>query len=145
MMRAYDRRGPLRVEFQWRPQGEIREDLAERLVRKGPENLWRRCARRVEFELPWYQQLLEGDVDETPSNQRVESTLNEAMFQISHQFGPSFLMFGLLGFDLTDLMKKPDAFSGPQYRKFSKWCDDHERAGNDVSQARKELEKRCPK
>jgi hypothetical protein len=107
--------------------------------------MWRRCAKRVEFDLDWYQQLLTGDVEETPSDARVESTLNEAMQQHAHQYGASLFILEQLGFDLADLTKRPDAFSGPQYRKFSKWCDEHASRGQDVTQARKELEKRCPK
>jgi hypothetical protein len=145
LMRCYDRRGPLRIETQWRPKGDARDVVPDLLVRKGAAHMWRRCAKRVGFQLDWYQDLLKGEVEETPTDQRVESTLNEAMFQLSRQFGASFFMFGLLGFDLADLKSDQVEFSGPQYRKFSKWIDEHERAGNDVTKARRELEKRCPK
>jgi hypothetical protein len=145
MMRAYDRRGPLRIEMQWRPQGEAREIVPELLVRKGACHMWRRCASRVRLKLPWYEELLVGDIEDVPRDPRSTSALDEAMFQLNRQFGPTFFMLGQMGFTLDDLRSTPGQFSGVQSRKFASWLDAHERAGNDVSDARRELEKRCPK
>ncbi len=145
MMRAYDRRGPLRIETQWRPQGEAREIVPELLVRKGVSHMWRRCASRVRLKLPWYEELLAGDIEDVPPDPRLSSPLDEAMFQLNRQFGATFFMLGEMGFTLDDLRSTPAQFSGVQSRKFATWLDAHERAGNEVSDARRELEKRCPK
>jgi hypothetical protein len=146
MLRCYDRRGPLRIETQWRPQGVARELVADLLVRKGAAHMWRRCASRVVFpKLEWYGDLLAGDVEDVPVDQRGASSLDEAMYQAWKQHGSSFWMFGLLGKDLTDLQRAPEVLTPPQARKFRSWTDAHERAGHDVSTARRELEKRCPR
>ena len=142
-LRAYDKRGPLRVEFEWRPQGGAREIIPDLLVQKGPAQLWRRCASRVEFKADWYRQLARGDFDEVPAPERTESALNEAMYHLYKQQGLSLWMFGLIGFNLQDLQRVPDVLTGPQERKFRSWLDAHEKAGNDVTHARAELEKRC--
>lgn len=146
MVRAYDRRGPLRIETQWRPQGEVRGIVAEMLVKRGPAHMWRRCASRVSLKLDWYQQLLAGDVEDMPSAQRVDSILEDAKYQLWHQQGLTIWMLGIMGETLASLQRVPDTpLTGPQVRKFRSWLDAHERAGNNVAEARRELEKRCPK
>ncbi len=143
LIRAYDRRGPLRIETQWRPQGDAREVVPELLAKKGPAAMWRRCAKRVRFELPWYRQLLEGDdVEELPTDDRGASVLEEAMFQLYKQQGLTLWMLGLLGFGLDDLRQVPDQLRGSQVAKYRTSLAARGRQGHDVTNARADLEER---
>ncbi len=145
MIRAYDRRGPLRIETQWRPQGEARGIIPEMLVRRGAAHVWRQCASRVRLKLDWYEELLAGEEEKLPASMRVDSMLEEAKFQLWRQQGISLWMLGMMGETIETLRRVPDLLTGPQARKLRAWLDGHERAGNDVAEARRELEKRCPK
>jgi hypothetical protein len=145
MLRIYDRRGPLRIETQWRPQGVARGLVPELLVRKGAAHMWRRCASRVRLKLDWYQQLLAGDVEELPPDMRVQSALGDAVFHIWKQQGISLWALHSMGYEVPDLMRVPDELTGPQERKLRRWADDAERDGRDVTAFRVELERRCRK
>ena len=57
-LRVYDRRGPLRLEFQWRPNDK---DALLAHAATDPDAIWRMLAKRIEFPLSWYRDLLRGD------------------------------------------------------------------------------------
>lgn len=142
-LRAYDRRGPLRLEFQWRPDDrKVRELLPKALQRWGPMMTWRTLAAGVKFPMPWYRQLLAGETLEFTRAAAEESSLEQVADQLREQFGRTLWAMRILGMQLTDLAVAPEApMRGDLAAKFLRWAAEGERQGYDGEKLRQEV--RC--
>lgn len=99
-LRTYDRRGPLRLEFQWRPTD--RDGLLAQVLLKDIEAAWRMLASKIVFELPWYKALLQGPVANFAVEAR-ESDWQRAAQELKTQYGVTLWMLDLLGIDVQQL------------------------------------------
>jgi hypothetical protein len=145
-LRAYDQRGPLRIEWQHRPvHRDVGECVAGRLLRKGLAESWRTLARAVTFPMPWYRELLSGSAEILPNLVRVDASFEDAVMQLRKQWGGVLWALQGVGLGLDDLAVAPVALRGSQAAKYRSWAASAERAGYDVSAFREHVERLCPK
>ncbi len=140
-MRAYDRRGPLRIETQWRPERDVGRELPELILKHGAGHWWRSTAAAVKFPMPWYRELLEQPAQVIPQVPQVGAALAEALEQFSQQWGQALWAFGMLGLGLEDLQRIPEALRGSQVAKLVAWGQAGKSLGYDgdrlITEARK--------
>lgn len=127
--RVYDRRGPLRLEWQWRPPGEVGECVPGMMLRRGAGTMWRTLAESAVFPMPWYQELLRGDRVDFASGITKESSLRQALEQMILQHGSSFWAFDKLGLKLSDLAVPPEYPRGRLVAKWLRWANEADEFG----------------
>lgn len=138
--RMYTKRGPLRVEFEVKPEAScVREWLPFALKKYGAAGLWRWCGKRIEFPLPWYQDLLLGEVAEVSRAIEAETRLEGTMAALRRQFGQSFFALLLAGVKLEDLADGSKKWRVQQQRRFATWPADARALGYDPSALEKRL------
>lgn len=123
-VRCYDRRGPLRIEHQWRPgdktQGRF---VVEVLLKHGAGPVWRSLSSRVKFpQVQWYMDLLGGSSMELVFKPRISSALPDAVEQFKKQWGMSLCAMMLLGVSPDDLSRPLANLTGDQVAKFTEWA-----------------------
>lgn len=148
-LRAYTQRGPLRLEWQYRPAGKNAGGAAvHQIHRYGVLPMWRFLSQtKLMFHPPWFVDLAEGDVAEVPTDARENSTLNEAMEQLRHQYGASLFAMLALGVKLEDLAVRPDVndIKSTVRAKFRRWADEADKMGLDGQPLRDFLRARAEK
>ena len=142
-IRIYDRRGPLRIEPQWRPSRRMGEQVPELLATKGATHVWRALAARAEFTAPWYQDLLHGELPKIETEPRFDPAFLEGMQQLWKQFGLTFWAWNLLGVQLEDVQRVPKKLRGSQAAKFRAWADAATKLGYDGDALKREISKLC--
>jgi hypothetical protein len=140
LLRVYDQRGPLRLEFVLRPQKIAGQQLPEIVARRGVASVWRSLAQGIRFPLTWYQQLLQGDTAELGETVFEESSLAKVIDQLQLQLGPSFWALQKLGLQLADLGTPPEQIRGEVAAKFLRWSDEAAELGFDGAKLRKDVE-----
>lgn len=79
-MRAYDKRGPLRIEYELKPKDKtLRRFIASSLVKQGPASLWRGAAQLCVFEVEWFKKLMSGDAVEIQRRAASRSEIEESI------------------------------------------------------------------
>jgi hypothetical protein len=142
-LRVYDRRGPLRLEFQYRPHKQMGHQLPDLLLQvDGPGEMWRTLARKVEFKVPWYQRLLVGHCRELTIDARTESTFLEALEHLRKQFGVTLWAALVAGYDLDDLVRDPERLRGQEAAKLLSWARQCDRIGYDGAALKREVKDR---
>jgi hypothetical protein len=122
MCRAYDRRGPLRIEWQWKPSDrEVRSSLPSTLLKYGPSGMWRRLGHACVWPCTWYQQLLRGECADVVSGPRKPDDLARTMAAVSEQMGATLAGLLLAGVNLGELAVMPRKPNAEQVRKFAAW------------------------
>jgi hypothetical protein len=146
MMRAYDQRGPLRIEWQHRPNNrDVASDVAARLLNKGMPQAWRTLAQAVKFPMAWYRELLSGSAEILPSAVRGDAALDAVVCQLRKQWGGVLWAFQALGIGLDDLVRPPESLRGSQAAKLRSWAAAADTCGYDGEKLRQEVERLCPK
>lgn len=140
-LRAYDKRGPLRLEWQFRPTRQLGGFLPEILRRRGPRPLWRTCAQYAVWPLPWYQELLEGDTIDWPLERTKAGGLQSYLDSLREQHGPNLWALMLLGLTLQDLAVEPERPRGRVITKYTRWADEAPEVGYNPEALKKAL--RC--
>lgn len=107
--RVYDKRGPLRIEKQWRPERESGQLAIEVTQRQGVAPVWRALSGDLRFKLPWYQELLAGETVTLPAVVEQDSSWCKFMDQLRLQYGPTMYALRQLGVDLAELAVEPEA------------------------------------
>lgn len=139
-LRAYDRRGPLRLEFQWRPSSEVGRVVPEYLERKGAAAVWRSMAESIKFPMPWYQELLAGEVAVLPKMHETDSALMQVLEHLQVQLGTTLWALELLGIDVRTLAVEPEApMRGDLAAKQLRWAADADVQGYDGDKLRAEV------
>ena len=121
-IRAYDRRGPLRIETQWRPPRAVGQVLPELVLKHGAAHWWRSTARAVKFPMPWYRELLEEPSQVIPHIPDASAELEQVIQQLSHQWGQVLWACGKLGMTLDTLQRAPERLRGSQVAKLKAWA-----------------------
>ena len=139
-LRAYDRRGPLRLEWQWRPD-KLPGQMAARLLRhSGARVMWRSLAHATRFPMTWYRELLEGDCIELTQPKEEPCELGEFVEEFRKQWGPSLYALRLCGYTIDDLSVVPRSpMKGELAAKFLKWSGEAEQLGYDGSKLKQEV------
>ncbi|HEX2973365.1 MAG TPA: hypothetical protein VHP11_13605 [Tepidisphaeraceae bacterium] len=140
-LRAYDVRGPLRLEWQWRPERESGRLVARTVKQMGPTAIWRSLADSAVWPMSWYQKMLEGDRPEWMRPESDESSLEQSQEALWKQWGTKLWALDELGFTLGDLMAPPEQrpVRGDTVAALLKWCDEAEKTGRDASKLRAKL------
>jgi hypothetical protein len=140
-LRAYDVRGPLRLEWQWRPKGkDAGRAVPHMLAHHGVLPMWRGlCQAKLTFKLPWFKEVAEGSAVELVAPLREDVLLLEAIEHLQFQFGPSLWAMKLVGITLEDLAVKPDNLKSTLRAKLLRWADEADKLGRDGSKLRQEL------
>lgn len=141
-LRMYDRRGPLRIEFQIRPNKELKPIFTILERKWGPAGIWRSFAMRIRFPMPWYQQLLDGDVAELPAAVRREPPeIEQVIDHLNLQYGFKLWMMKVVGLDLNaELGQQPMKLDRDQRAKALRWAREADEAGYDGAALRKLVE-----
>jgi hypothetical protein len=122
-MRAYDKRGPLRIEWEFKPQGQIRGMMPRLLREGGPTKWWRWMARHAVWPLPWYEELLSGPLPDARLARAPASSAIQSLQAIRHQWGPKLdllLKGGLRPEDLTRVPRGVSRQGRYEFREFAK-------------------------
>lgn len=142
MLRAYDRRGPLRLEWQWKPQERIvRACVGEALERYGAAGIWRKLGDRCVWPLPWYRELMAGRCAEIATAPTRPDVLAKTIAAIRDQLGPTIAGLRLLGLTIDDLAKMPGKPNAEQVRKFEAFCEQAPELGYDPRRLRAEVKR----
>ncbi len=145
-LRVYDRRGPLRIEAQWRPSRKMGERVPELLVSQGATHVWRMLAGACQFEAPWYRELLEGPAGDPQHDSRTAGLLSDVLQQLTNQYGLTFWALRKLGIGLQDLGHPPTHLRGSQAAKLLSWVREAAALGYDekaIEDLRQEVERLC--
>jgi hypothetical protein len=146
MMRAYDERGPLRVEFECRPSDrDVGESVPGRLLGKGLAVRWRSLAQRVMFPMSWYRELVEGESEMLPSVVRVDAVLEDVFVQLRKQWGPVLWAFQQLGMGIGDVATAPASLRGSKAAQYRSWAAAAKLLGYDVDKFLREVDRLCPR
>jgi len=146
MMRAYDQRGPLRIEMQHRPADrDVAESIPARLLKRGAAQCWRNLAQAITFPMAWYKDLLGGEVEILPSEVRTTAALDDVVEQLRQQWGGTFWALEQLGLTLGDLKDPPIALRGSKAAKFKSWAAAADVRGYDGAKLRREVDRLCRK
>jgi hypothetical protein len=121
------------------------EVLPEMLSNKGPGHWWRKLSQATSFPMPWYQELVKGEVTLLPGESRNSSSLGDTMAHLSQQFGVTFWAFAQLGLRLEDLQVIPARLRGSQVARLKSWAGSDLAATMDAGRLVAELEKLCRK
>lgn len=140
-LRVYDRRGPLRLEFQARPERDAGERLPEIIARRGAASLWRGFARAIPFPVPWYRELCVGDAVQLAPDVSEDSAFLKVLEQLQLQLGATFWALSELGVTLDELATPPEQIRGDVAAKFLRWAGDATAEG--YNGAKLESEVRC--
>lgn len=140
-LRAYDKRGPLRLEFQFRPQGTAGLFVADQVRQRGPAPMWRAMAREVVFPMPWYMRLMKGEVVELPSEKSGESDLARVADQLRLQWGTRLWLLSAIGMNLQDLATPPENPRPDLWAELWKLASQAEDLGYDSTGAKEELKR----
>lgn len=141
-LRAYDRRGPLRLEWEFRPCKDTGRELPLRIHRSGVGAFWRAVAEAMVFPMPWYQELLQGPKVEWQNPKSRDSEFEEVIGHFRKQWGQFLWFCGGVGMTLDDLAVNPIGLLRPDLAiKWLRYAAEAENAGYDVSKIRKEI--RC--
>ena len=138
-LRVYDKRGPLRMEFQRRVEKKQASEFAQMVVGEGPKKVWQMHGWGINFPMPWYQELLARDAPELPATNKTRSTFEEILLNLEHAVGPSLFALQLLGFPLEKLARAP---KNPSFEFIQKWEQASRAAdeyGYDGAKLRREL------
>ena len=143
-LRAYDRRGPLRLEFEVRPERAERAAIGSLLSRWGAASVWRSYAMRIRFPMAWYVDLLTGDVATWERTKPAETEFEQALRSLAGQWGSSLWAFLKAGVDLNAFAEslKPELRRDVR-AKLAGWAAQATAAGYDGAALMKEIE-RCP-
>lgn len=138
-LRVYDRRGPLRIEAQWRPEGELGRLVPAVVREQGIAAAWRSLAASAAFKLPWYQQLLQGERVDWGSVQCEPTGFMDAVEAIRMQYGPTLWAMMQLGMRISDVAVRPGGRRRDLRAKLLRWASQAEALGHDARQLRAEL------
>lgn len=127
-LRGYTLRGPLRLEFQYRPEKQDGILLPGVLYREGCASLWRGLAQRCIFPFEWYRNLLLGDAYEIKGESTEAPSLANAIDAIKEQYGATLWAMKLLGVT-DDILKEPVELTTNQLPKFTQWVKDAQACG----------------
>jgi hypothetical protein len=131
-LRAYDRRGPLRLEWEIKPASRERgSSLTASFVRVGAGPLWRGAARSVEFGFPWYQSLLDGDAVTITGSAAEAKDLDELIHALRHTCGPAIELLHEAGYDLRALGRLPPTMGSRALAKYRRVANDLTAVGLD--------------
>ncbi len=145
MQRAYDVRGPLRLEWQFKPDDRLVGRAVPECLRKfGPAAMWRRLADVCIWPMGWYQQLLKGERADLVKGPGKSDDLARTMSAITEQLGPTLAGLQFAGVDLNQLCAFPNKPNAQQVRRFASWCSQARDLGYDPTRLEAEV-KRCRK
>lgn len=131
-LRAYDRRGPLRLEWEIKPASRQRgSSLTASFVRVGAGPLWRGAARTLEFGFPWYQALLDGDAVTVTGSPPEAKDLDQLVAALRDDHGAAIEYLAVAGYDLNNLRRVPEAMSSRSLAKYRRIANDLSAVGLD--------------
>jgi hypothetical protein len=131
-LRAYDRRGPLRLEWEIKPASRVRgSSLTASFVRAGAGPLWRGASRTLEFGFPWYQALLEGESVTVTGSAPEAKDLDELVHALRHTCGPAIELLRVAGYDLRELGRLPPTMGSRALAKYRRIANDLSAVGLD--------------
>ncbi len=141
MQRAYDVRGPLRLEWQFKPDDRLVGRAVPECLRKfGPAAMWRRLADVCIWPMGWYQQLLKGECADLVKGPGKSDDLARTMSAIKEQFGLALGALHLLGVPSDELAVMPSRLNAEQVRKLASWVEQAPDLGYDPIKLKAELE-----
>lgn len=138
-LRGYTKRGPLRLEWQWKPNKRLRVAVPGTIARYGVAGVWRRLGTRCIWPMQWYRDLLEGQCADIAAAPTRPDDLSRTMQAIAEQLGPSLWALQMAGVVLGDLAKRPDQPNAQQLRKWSAWVQQAPDLGYDASDLEREV------
>lgn len=130
-IRAYDRRGPLRIETQWRPPREVGQVLPELVLKHGAAHWWRSTARQVKFPMPWYRELLDEPSQVLPQLPDATAEFEQVLAQLQQQWGQVLWACRRMGLGLETLERVPGRLRGSQVAKLKAWARSAKSMGYD--------------
>lgn len=139
-LRCYDKRGPLRLEAQWRPPKLQAGSVASEIKTRGVASCWRSLFKSAVWPMPWYQHLLAGDAMVKQADEQVSATFWKAVISAQEQIGATLWALHVLGVTMEDLVKDPgDQLRGDVAAKFLRWADEAGPHGYDGDALRSEV------
>lgn len=139
-LRAYDRRGPLRLEWQWGPSRDAAPEVAGWFKKHGLVTWWRRLATAAVWPMPWYKALLADDAERVPVEREDETRFNQAVAAVRDQLGASLWAMLTLGLKLEDLAVDPGKkLRGDVAAKFHRWSKEADENGYDGAALREAI------
>ncbi len=124
-LRVYDRRGPLRIEFEIKPQKKKHGvTFAHALQRFGPAPLWRGYADRCIWPEPWYQEVVAGECAAAERAPVARTALENAVQEFKRSAGLTLTAFLMLGITVDELLPVLDEKKGlhpEQVQRYLKW------------------------
>jgi hypothetical protein len=140
-LRAYDKRGLLRLEWQISPQNKkTRRQLPDLIDEHGIGAIWRGASQKCVWPHPWYKRCIKGDAVELEPKPVIPSDLHKFIEAVTLQHGFNFFLMQLLGMSLADVSRKPDYVSSTQFARMKKWATQAANLGYDPKDLQGEIE-----
>jgi len=106
--RVYTQRGPLRIEFEMKIKDHVQRALwPEVVMTHAAGKLWRSLGRYINWPLPWYQAMLEGETIELPAQHQRGTDFTKLVDNLMAQAGPNLWILQQSAFPLEDLARPP--------------------------------------
>ena len=129
-LRCYDRRGPLRMEWEWKPTDDnLRLAIPNALTKRGPADLWRTIARKCVFPIDWCQQLYDGPTVDIHAEPRRMAEFLSALAAFQKQHGEQLATFMACGVLIDELAVPAEHPSGEQKRRRRQFAKEAAEAG----------------
>jgi hypothetical protein len=142
MLRAYDRRGPLRIEWQWKPSDQgVRQAASATLRRYGVPAMWRALGQSCVWPMRWYQDVLRGQCADIANAQTKPNDLARTLAAILEQLGPSLAALQMCGVPFGHVARMPGKPNAEQLRKWEAWIAQAPELGYDPSQLEGEIKR----
>ena len=133
-LRAYDERGPLRLEWVFRPAADAGKHLAAILL-NGAAPVWRSLAKTCVFPFDWYKRLLRGPDVEWDEPEEEATELRTLIESLRVQYGPTLLFLREIG-ALDDVVCEAKSPRKSAVVKKIAWCDQAAELGYDGEKAK---------
>lgn len=104
-LRVYDRRGPLRLEFQWRP--DDREALLAELLSKDLGACWSMFTSKLLFSFKWYKRAMGTSPQLAWTTTPQPSPWEKVAAELRQQWGFTLWALRQLGVETKDLERDP--------------------------------------
>lgn len=135
-LRAYDKRGPTRFEFQLRKKSA--DHVWRDLMSKGYDAAWASCLKMLgEFRACWWWDLLNDVVggSKVPREER-SSLMGQTIARIRHQLGPTLEMLLASGVDVERELARAVKMTAEKRRQLALWQEEAEADGRRVRPVR---------
>lgn len=136
-LRVYDRRGPLRLEFQWRP--DDRDQLLADILARDLNGCWASFTSKLIFSFKWYRDLMGSSSPLLWQTKHQETEWEQAATQLREQWGFTLWALDQLSVDVRGLMRDPADLPRATRARLWRWAGNAGQRGKRLQDSLRQL------